>query len=92
MSGPLNEFERTAEASRLVEVERNRTSPTSRLQGTFFALLGGTAGAVMLRLGRFADGHTGGPWALLLFSSLCGATTYIAVRWGREAGKHSHRG
>lgn len=92
MREPPNEFERIAEASRLAEVERNRKSPTTRLQGVFFALLFGTAGAVMLRLGRFTEGYTGAWWVFMLVGMVCGALGYIVVRWGREAEKQGCEG
>ncbi len=88
MSEPPNEFERIAEASRLAEVERNRKSPTTRLQGVFFALLFGTASAVMLRLGRFTEGYAGPWWVFVLVGMASGALGYVVVRWGREAEKH----
>jgi hypothetical protein len=87
MKEPLNEFERISDASRRAGVEQNRRSPTTRLQAVLFALFLGTAGAAMLRYGRFTDGTTGPWWAFILMGSVCGTLGYVVIRWGREAEK-----
>lgn len=91
MKEPLNEFERISEASRLVGVEENRNSPTTRLQAVLFAIFLGSAGPVMLRLGRFTEGTSGPWWMFMLTGMVCGAVGYIAIRWGREAEKRNRQ-